>query len=59
MLTTMKMGKTEISDLKVISEDTITYTWEFFNAAGSLSASGSNLKVQIKDGKIVLMEFPA
>ena len=59
MLSTMKYGKVEISDLKVISEDTITYTWKIYNASGDLSASGLDQKFQVdQDGKIIMIQFP-
>ena len=59
MLSTMKYGKVEISELKVISDNTVTYTWKIFNATGSLSASGSDQKFQVdQDGKIALIQFP-
>ncbi len=59
MLSTMNSGKVEISDLKVISQDTVTYTWKIYNASGGLDAIGLDQKFQVdQDGKIALIQFP-
>lgn len=47
----------EISDLKAISEDTVTYSGKVYEN-GNLLASGDARKIQIKDGKIILIEVP-
>lgn len=59
MLSEQEKGNTfEISDLKIASEDTVTYTMKV-SANGIMFVGDSGLKMQVKDGKIVLMEFPA
>lgn len=54
-----KAGNTfEILDVKAVSEDTITYTMKVYHSSGALLISSPSLRLQVKDGKIVLMEFP-
>ena len=50
-------GPTEISDLKV-EGDTVTYNWAAYTKEGFLEARGVET-LQIKDGKIILMESQA
>jgi len=50
-------GKTEISALKV-EGDTVTYNWMAYSKEGFLEARGVET-LQIKDGKIILMESQA
>ena len=47
----------EISNMKVVSEDTVSYTGKVYENS-TMVASGYNRKVQIKDGKIALIELP-
>lgn len=47
----------EISDLKAISADTVTYTGKVYEN-GTKIVSGIAREMQIKDGKIVLIELP-
>lgn len=59
MLSEQKKGNTfEIIDLKIVSEDTVSYTMKVYTN-GILLVGDSGLELQVKDGKIVLMEFPA
>ena len=59
MVSEQEKGNTfEISDLKILSEDTVTYTMKIY-ANGIMFVGSSGLKLQVRDGKIVLMEFPA
>ena len=52
--------KIEIKDLKIISDDTVTFTVERFDVNGILSTNigPGTTKAQVKDGKIILMEVP-
>jgi hypothetical protein len=59
MLSEQEKGNTfEISELKIVSEDTVTYTMKVSHN-GVMFIGSSGLKFQVKDSMIVLMEFPA
>ena len=47
----------EITDLKLASEDTVTYTMKLY-LRGNTEAFTGLAKLQVNDGKIVYMEFP-
>jgi len=47
----------EISDLKAVSADTVTYNMKVLSETGSLLGEEADLKIQVKDGKIILLEF--
>ena len=47
----------EITDLKLASEDTVTYTMKLYLRGNTEAFSGLG-KLQVKDGKIVYIEFP-
>ena len=47
----------EITDLKLASEDTVTYTYKLI-FRGNTEAGSGLAKLQVKDGKIIYMEFP-
>ena len=47
----------EITDLKLASEDTVTYTMKLYLRGNTEAFSGLG-KLQVKDGKITYMEFP-
>jgi ketosteroid isomerase-like protein len=47
----------EITDLKLASEDTVTYTM-ILNLRDNTEAVSGLAKLQVKDGKITYMEFP-
>ena len=47
----------EITDLKLASEDTVTYTMKLY-LRGNTEAFNGLGKLHVKDGKIVYIEFP-
>jgi hypothetical protein len=47
----------EITDLKLDSEDTVTYTMKLFLRGNTEAFSGLG-KLKVEDGKIIYMEFP-
>jgi hypothetical protein len=47
----------EVADLKLASEDTVTYTMKV-DLRGNTEAFSGLGKLQVKDGKIVYLEFP-
>lgn len=47
----------EITDLKLASEDTVTYTMKV-DLRGNIEPFSGLGKLQVKDGKIVYIEFP-
>ena len=47
----------EITDFKLASEDTVTYTMKII-LRGNTEAGSGLAKLQVKDGKIIYMEFP-
>ena len=47
----------EISDVKTVSGDTATYTGKVY-VNGTLQGSGYAQKMQVRDGKIILIELP-
>lgn len=47
----------EITDLKLVSEDTVTYTMKII-LRGNTEAGSGLAKLQVKDGKIIYMEAP-
>ena len=47
----------EVTDLKVASEDTVTYNVKVVLRGNTEAFSGLG-KLQVKDGKIIYMEFP-
>lgn len=47
----------EISDLKAVSADTVTYNMKVISENGFLIDEEADLKIQVKDGKIILLEF--
>ena len=58
MVSAEKNGTTlEITDLKLASEDTVTYTMKTI-LRGNTEAGSGLAKLQVKDGKIVYIEFP-
>jgi hypothetical protein len=58
MVSVAKDGKTfEITDLKLVSEDSATYTMKLYLRDNTEIANGL-AKLQVKDGKIIYMEFP-
>ena len=58
MVSAEKNGTTlEITDLKLASEDTVTYTMKVDLRGNTEPFSGLG-KLQVKDGKIVYIEFP-
>jgi len=58
MVSAEKNGTTlEITDLKLASEDTVTYTYKLI-FRGNTEAGSGLAKLQVKDGKIIYMEFP-
>ncbi|MBI5964021.1 MAG: nuclear transport factor 2 family protein [Chloroflexi bacterium] len=58
MVSTVEDGDTfEITDLKLDSEDTVTYTISV-DLKGNTEAFSGLGKLQVKDGKIVYIEFP-
>lgn len=48
----------EISDLKLVSGDTVTFNQKVYDNSGSLIASGPGRFQVNKNGKIILMKFP-
>lgn len=58
MLSSEKDGTTfEIADLKLASEDTVTYTMKV-DLRGNIEPFSGLGKLQVKDGKIIYIEFP-
>jgi ketosteroid isomerase-like protein len=58
MVSVVKDGKTfEVTDLKLVSEDIATYKI-LVDLKGNTEAFSGLGKVQVKDGKIVYIEFP-
>jgi ketosteroid isomerase-like protein len=59
MSSELEKGMTfEISDLVLSSEDEVTYTMKVYTKKGTKLVSSPFLRIQVKDGKIVLVEFP-
>jgi hypothetical protein len=57
MVSAEKRGSVfEITDLKLISEDTVTYTMKIMMRGNTEAVSGLG-KLQVKDGKIIYIEF--
>ena len=58
MVSVVKDGKTfEITDLKLVSDDTATYTLKLYLGDNTESVNGL-AKLQVEDGKIIYIEFP-
>ncbi|MGZ9166918.1 MAG: nuclear transport factor 2 family protein [Anaerolineales bacterium] len=58
MLSAEKEGTIlEVTDLKLASEDTVTYTMKVDFSSNTATINGLG-KLQVKDGKIVYIEFP-
>ncbi len=58
MLSSEKDGTThEITDLKLASEDTVTYTMKVYLRGNTEAFTGLG-KLQVKDGKIIYIEVP-
>jgi hypothetical protein len=47
----------EITDLKMLSADTVTYTMKVYSNYSSQLARSSDLELRVRDGKIVRIQF--